>query len=300
MHLLLAIIANVLWGTTFLASKHLLDTFSALEITFYRFALAALAILLWQISTNKALQWHLLKQNFFKVLALGLISYTGLYYFQIEALKYISTSYSAIIMLTSPIFAVLAANLLLKKQFILREYLLLLIAMGGGAILILDNYTFSKSIEPLGFVFTAISSLFLGLSLPLTKNLQNSVEAKNTEAYSPFNLTLHTMLIGTAVNLLLILPTVQTSFVSFSETTNLLWFGYLSLACSFFAFITWNHVIKHLSTSLVAITMYIKTPVAILLGIFLLNENISILFFLGSGLIVVSIYMQKRYEKISK
>ncbi|MBL7542357.1 MAG: hypothetical protein JNL11_01005 [Bdellovibrionaceae bacterium] len=59
------------------------------------------------------------------------------------------------------------------------------------------------------------------------------------------------------------------------------------------AFLLWNWAIKHAPPAIVAGAMYLKTPVALALGAYVLSENLSLVFYLGTLSILIALIVNQ-------
>lgn len=124
-----AILANVLWGTSFLASKYTLAAWGPFIASALRFGLVA--TLLMFVGLKLFRRKISIPASVGEWSGISLIALTGfgaLYPLQLSGLKLISSGMSAAIMLTSPLFVVLAGRIFLGESFTTRK----LIGIGLG------------------------------------------------------------------------------------------------------------------------------------------------------------------------
>src|SRR5699024_5544425 len=111
----LALLTILLWGTTFVSTKVLLQhELSPIEILFTRFVMGACFLML---LFPKRLKGASLKQEGYFAAA-GLCGITLYYLFENNALLYTFASNAALIASTSPFFTVLLARFFLKDEMI--------------------------------------------------------------------------------------------------------------------------------------------------------------------------------------
>ena len=292
-----AVISNILWGSSFMASKSLLLKTSPSMILVIRFSLAILALGAVGVIRKNNFQFDVFKSRSFEMVALGLVGYTGLNFFQMAGLSYLSTSQSASIMLLAPVITVFA-NSIIKQSFSFEEMILILVSFLGAIMILNDSQKISfSSSECIGVLLTFISAICLGLSVILTKLLLE-VKSSGESAFSVFNLTYYSMVIG-FFGLLLMAFFDQRSFIANEYSFDiqaLYWLFHLGIGCSVFAFLLWNWSIKYLSSTVIAITMYLKTPIALCFGVILLSEKPGLNFYLGS-FIIFSALMYTQFFK---
>lgn len=281
-----AILANVIWGSTFLGSKILLNFIPPFLSVFLRFSIASVFLICWIFITKGSFQWDLLKKYKWDIIKIAVVNYSLLYPLQMFGLKYITSSQSSVIMLLAPLFA-LGITKRISKNFSISELISIASAFLGALLITLNSSSTSLNfnLSYFGTGLTFISSFCLGYSVVLIKNFNQKLSA-NRESIGTANFTFFLMTIGS----LTFLPFVGIEL--FSSSTNVsfhlstfYWILYLSIICSVLSFILWNYSIPLNSSIVTSITMYLKTPVAILLGFLILNEQLSLSFYLGTLLI---------------
>lgn len=284
-----AIAANALWGSTFLASKVVLAQCPPLTATAIRFSIALAVFAAVAAATRTDLQWGLLRARLLGLLGLGAVGYTGLYTLQMTALRHIASSQSAAIMLLAPVFT-LAAESTLKGSIKRREALTTAAGLLGASAILLDQCQVELSgIASQGLILTILASACLGLSVVQTKRLL--APSASGPGFAVFNLTFYSL----AVGVLGLLPFVLIERAAEPVALGLgrgfwLWSLYLGVLCSVAAFLMWNWSIKHVSPAIVAVAMYLKTPVALGIGAALLHERLTGIFYLGTLLILSALF----------
>lgn len=284
-----AIAANALWGSTFLASKAVLAQCPPLTATAIRFSIALAVFAAAAAATRADLQWGVLRARLLPLLGLGAVGTTGLYALQMSALRHIASSQSAAVMLLAPVFT-LAAESALKGSIKRREVLTTAAGLLGASAILLDQYRLDLSgIAFRGLALTVLASACLGLSVVQTKRLL--APAKTGPGFAVFTLTFYSL----AAGVLGLLPFALIEHSGWPLAAGLgrafwLWSLYLGVLCSVAAFLMWNWSIKHVSPTVVAVAMYLKTPVALAIGAALLRERLTGAFYGGTLLILGALF----------
>jgi drug/metabolite transporter (DMT)-like permease len=290
-------LANILWGTSFYASRTVLLVWPPLTATLFRFLLALGAlgvsykVLKIKLSVPKDTQIQI------KVGMVGLLGFTLLYPFQLYGLKFIDTGLSACLMLTSPVFVLIMATIILKEPLSGKKLGGTLLGILGGIALIRGSI--SNSATPnshsgheliLGIALTLVASISLAASVIATRTLRSKVDTAN--------LTFWSMLIGTIA----LIPfcgneTIQTiSSVSAADILkSMVPLCYLALICSACCFFLWNKAIAIAPARDLAITMHLKTPVAIGIGVYLGHEILPFSAFIGTALLSIGVFISQIY-----
>lgn len=280
-----AIAANVLWGSSFMASKVVLTQCPPLTVTLIRFSIAIALFAIVAAVKKDDLQIRNLKRRLAELIGLGLVGYTGLYTLQMIALKHIASSQSAAIMLLAPVFTLIVESSL-KGAIKKREAVTTAIGLFGAAAILFDQYKVDLSgIAFQGLALTILASACLGVSVVQTKRLlaQNG----DSPGFTVFHLTFYSLSIG----VLGLLPFVVIEQLNGTPSIPMnlrfwLWLSYLSVVCSVIAFLMWNWAIKKIAPPIVAVAMYIKTPVALGMGATLLHERLTPVFYVGTSIIL--------------
>ncbi len=285
-----AIAANALWGSSFMASKVVLAQCPPLTATLIRFSIA-IALFAVVAAVRKAdFQIDSLKSRLAALVGLGILGYTGLYTLQMTALKHITSSQSAAIMLLAPVFTLILESVL-KGAIKKREAVTTAVGLVGAAAILSEQYKVDLSgIAFRGLVLTILASACLGVSVVQTKRLLAPSEGR--AGFTVFNLTFYSLVIG----VLGLLPFVVLEQVHGVRAVPLdlkfwLWLTYLGVVCSVAAFLMWNWAIKHVAPPVVAVAMYLKTPVALGLGAAILREKLTPVFYAGTSLILGTLFI---------
>lgn len=288
-----AVISNVIWGSTFMASKIILDGGDPLMITIARFLIATIALLVIGFFRKESFQISLLKQRFLGVISLGVVGYVGLYYFQMIALKVITSSQSASVMFFAPVITLILNSLILKR-LVIRELVVIVVCFMGACLILVDAKGLDYSSSEIdGILLTFLASVCLGVSVIQTKNLMQPKE-NGVLGFSVFNVTFYSILVGFfGLVIVAFLENRLVALDSFFQVGVFGWLVYLGLICSVMAFLLWNWSIKYARPSIIAGAMYLKTPVALALGAYALSEKLSLVFYIGSFAILISLFLNQ-------
>jgi drug/metabolite transporter (DMT)-like permease len=275
------IVANILWGTSFLATKHTLMVWAPITASALRFTIATIALFLGMKATSYEIQIPNGRNEWTWVILTAILGFGLLYPFQAKGLTLIPSSLSAIIMLTSPL-VVVAISSLMGFQATQRKWIAVTLGMIGGTILIIgrSHVVGADDVSMTGISLTLAASVCLAAS---------SVTAK--KALSTLNqgsLTFWSMLFGA----LILAPLAYAEKQPILQASVEIWLCvlYLAIVCSVVAFFLWNHALSHGDPMTIASTMHLKTPVAVLLGCFLNSEHLGWTAVLGGVLVGIGIW----------
>ena len=109
---ILALFTITVWGTTFVATKRLLDDYDALQIMLMRFFIAWVVLLLVTRKIEKP-------RNFLDELGIFALSLSGItlyYYFENTALTYTLAANVSIILAAAPVFTAILAHVFTRDE----------------------------------------------------------------------------------------------------------------------------------------------------------------------------------------
>ena len=281
-HLLTALVV-VIWGTTFVSTKVLLQNgLGPIEIMFYRFLLAYLGILLISHKRWWADNW---KDEGMLMLS-GLTG--GTFYFIAEntALGITQASNVALLVCTTPIFTALLANWFFKEP--LRKNMLLgsLIALVGVGMVVFSGSVLLQ-INPLGDFLSIVAALMWAIYClilkPLGKRYSTAFITRKVFLYSVLSLLVYFLFDPLQIKPeLLFNPIVA---------LNLLFLGIMA---SMLCFIAWNAAVKVLGPSKTANYIYVQPFSTLVLSSIILSEVITVLSMIGALCIIGGIYLAEK------
>ncbi len=290
---ILAIIANILWGASFLASKYTLQAWGPFTASSLRFGIATIALFILFRLLDRQIE---IPANIKQWGGLVVISTTGfgaLYPLQLAGLKYIPSSLSAAIMLTSPLLVLLLGKTVLKEKLTLQKWVALALGVIGGSILLLStsgvgSLNFSSDVI-FGALLTLLSAGSLAISVIATR--------KFSKDFSSTSLTFWTMAIGFLQLTIAAFIFEENVLASIGKNASLLsWLSlvFLAIVCSAFCFFIWNYALSMTSPQEIASSMHIKTPTAVLIGVFIENEALTAQIITGTLLVMVGVWLSQQ------
>ena len=144
-----------------------------------------------------------------------------------------------------------------------------------------------------GALLTFLSSAFLAVSVIASR--------KVSKDFSSSSLTFWSMTIGFVELTLAAFILEENVLASITSKANLVsWLSlmFLALVCSAFCFFIWNSALSKSSPQEIASSMHIKTPTAVIIGIFIANESFTAQIFVGTSLVMFGVWLsqQKKVE----
>lgn len=262
----------LIWGTTFISTKVLLDTLSPVEILFLRFSLGYLA--LW-LAAPRRLRLTDRRQEGLFALA-GLCGVTLYYGFENLALSATRASNVGVIISIAHFFTVLFSAVFLKeKRPGLRFFAGFLIAMAG--IMLISFNQEAVEIHPVGDGLAVLAAMIWAVYCLLSRRISEL-------GYNVLLATRRTFFYG----LLFMLPLTFTQF-SVSLPTILrpeILFNlvFLGLGASALCFVTWNLAVGILGSVKTSVTIYIVPVITAVASALVLHEPLTPKVILGLAL----------------
>jgi len=279
---LLALITVVIWATTFISSKILLNSFTPLEVMFYRFVIAYFLLLIIHPKFHKI---HSLKEEAMFLLA-GVTG--GSLYFLTEntAVKISQVSNVGLIVATAPILTALLAHFFTKGEKLNKNLVLGFLIAISGVFLVMFNGNFMLKLNPIGDILALCAAISWSVYSITTKTFGSK--------YNHLYLTRKIFFYA----LLTIIPFLFTSefnfdvnkLLKFEVITNLLFLGVIA---SSVCFVVWNFTVDKLGVVKTNNYVYLIPAVTLILSVLILHEKVTLYSSLGALLIFIGVYVSE-------
>lgn len=288
---LVAFVVVAIWGATFVFTKMLLaNGLSPAQIFTIRFIIAYILLLGYNLTMERATfrLWSDTWRDEIIMLLLGLTG--GSLYFLTEnaALLYTTATNTSLIVCSCPLFAMLLFTLFYRhsERFTKLQVGGSLLACIGMAVVVL-NGRFVLHLSPIGDLLAFGACLCWAVYSLLMKSA--------SERYSTLFITRKVFFYGllTIVPYYLIVPGFPSARVIFSQ--QVLWnILFLGVVASMLCFLLWNWVISRLGAVVATNWVYFNPITTIVFAWWLLHEQITPWFLLGTVLILVGMYLCDR------
>lgn len=274
---MLALFTVIIWGTTFISTKILINNgLTPTEIFLYRFLLAYVCI---GFFSSKVIFAKNYKDELLLFLLLGLFG--GLFYFIAEntALKLTLVSNVSLILSTIPIVTVLIYKNEKLTANLVKGLLLVLLVVYNGRFILKINF-----LGDLLTFMTVLSWSFYSLIL-------NTLEKKFPIIYITRKVFFYGII--TLIPFIFINPfKIQKDILITSIImTNLVFLGIVAFMICFF---TWNMSIKKLGIIRTTNYIYVVPLVTMLTSLIILKENITIISIIGAIYLYYLEFMSRR------
>ncbi len=260
-----AFITVLIWGTTFISTKLLLEDFMPIEILFIRFLIGFLA--LW-VACPRRLKLTALKQELWFAAA-GLCGVTLYYLFENIALTFTYASNVGVIISIAPFFTAIFSTLFQRTGKLGIHFLIgFILAISGICLISLGNGA-AFALNPLGDILAMAAAIIWAVYSCLTKKI-------STFGYNTILVTRHTFFYG----LVFMIPVLWfkgfvveiEQLANVSNFVNLL---YLGLGASALCFVTWNFSVKKLGPVRTSIYIYLVPIITAVTSALVLHEHIT-------------------------
>ena len=287
---ILAAFTILVWGTTFVATKILLEEFSPIEILVFRFTLGAIALF---IVYPRIFKWTNWKHELYFFIA----SISGITIYQLLeniAIDYSQASNVSIIISCAAFFTAICSKIFLKDEKITKLFYLGFIVSMIGVVFVSINGNLDLNIFPLGDFIALLAAILWGL-------YGVAVKLVGEGNYHPIHVTRRIMF----YSVLLLIPMAllnksDLTLTRFMDIENLLLTLFLGLIASALCFLTWNIAVDYLGAVKSGLYVYFNPVVTIIFGVLILNEKLTVWGIVGTILILVGLYISTYKKKEEK
>ena len=280
---LAAFITILIWGTTFISTKVLLETFSPVEILFIRFVMGYLA--LWLVCPRTLKLDSRRQEPLF--MAAGLCGITMYYLLENIALTFTLASNVGVIISIAPFFTAILSCLFLGGTRPGRQFFIgFLLAMAG--IFLLSFGSSSLSINPMGDILAVAAAIIWAVYSTLTKKI-------SALGYGTIQTTRRTFFYG----LIFMIPAlaIMDFHVSLSQVIsplNLCNLLFLGLGASALCFVTWNLAVKILGSVRTSVYIYMVPVITTVSSALVLKEPVTMTAVCGIALTLAGLFLSER------
>lgn len=279
-----AIITVLIWGTTFISTKVLLEDFQPVEILFIRFLLGYGA--LWLVYPHPLRGTTARQEAIFA--GAGLCGICLYYLLENIALSYSMASNVGVIVAVAPLFTALLAQVFLRGEERLSANFFagFLVAMVGVALISFNGQRFA--LNPLGDGLALLAALIWGFYSIFTRKIAGF-------GVTTLQATRRTFFYG----LLFMLPAlvvfdVRLDAARLADPVNALNLLFLGLGASALCFVTWNMAIKRLGVVQASLYIFLTPVITVVCSLLILHEPFTWMTALGTLLTLGGLVLSER------
>lgn len=286
-----AFISILIWGTTFVSSKVLLQSFLPIEIIFFRFLIGFVILCCVHPNFRKKL---ILKEEVYFALA-GLFGVTLYFISESTALVHTSASNVGIIVSLSPFFTAVFAKLLLKEDSIDKAFFVGLVCALVGIVFLATQGDFSFTVNVKGDMLALLAGFCWGVYSIILKKISSF-------GHHYIDVTRHVFFYGVLFMIpFILLSDFHFDLSRFLISVNWLNMAYLAIGASVICFISWNCAVKILGPVKTTLYIYLVPIVSTISSVLILGDKLTIYSILGIVLILFGLIIsQKRSAKVNE
>jgi len=274
-------LAIIFWGTSFIATKTLLDELTPETIISLRLILGSILLTILAFLTKNKFTVKLKSHVYIFVLALIAVFHLWI---QVTGLKFTTASNTGWIIGTAPIFMAILAAIFFKEKVKFLQAGGILIAMFGVLLLIgKGDFKNISLIENKGDLMVLASAFTWGVYSMVNKKISLS--------YSP----LMTILYLFIMMAIIIIPfnVNENSVNSVIHLSAVGWISilFLGLLCSGVAYVIWAQALRDLESTKVGAFLYFEPIVTVAAAWFFLSESITVLMIVSGIIITIGVLL---------
>lgn len=272
--------ANTIWGTTFVATKSMLERIPPLTLASIRFAIAVLVLLLLMAWLDRR---PILNRT---TAVMGLVGVLAVYACQNLGLIYTDAANGALIHGGIPIFTVLVAAPALGERLSCQRLLGVSLSLLGVAAVVLRGSVAGLGLSAIGDGLVLLSALGLAVYLVLGRRAYGGDSSLE-------------LVSGVAIfGLVFLMPpsAVELGLRGMGRPTavDLLGLLYLGAVASALAFVLWAFGLRQLEAGQAAIFANLNPLVGVVAAAVVLGEPVTWVQIAGGGLVLIGVWLVTR------
>lgn len=274
------------WGTTFISTKILLREFVPVEILFFRFIIAFLAL--------SAVYPHRMKVTDRKhelyFAAAGLSGVTLYFLSENMALTYNLASHVGVIISVAPFFTAILAKLFLKGEKLKPQFFVGFVVAIAGISLISFNGSFEMKLNPVGDILTITAALVWAVYSVIIKKIGEF-------HYNTIQSTRRVFFYG----LVTMIPALfflgfnwsPSGFARLTHPQNLMNILYLGFGASALCFVTWNWAVRVIGAIKTSAYIYMSPVITLITSVLILHEPLTGITIAGTVLTMAGLFISE-------
>ena len=278
-----ALITIIIWATTFVSTKVLLQGFQPVEILFFRFVLGFCVLF---VVYPRRLRIANRKQELLFAIA-GLSGVCVYFLLENIALTYTQASNVGVIVSVAPFFTAILSKLVLNNEEKLRGgfFAGFVIVMIGISLISFNGK--ELQLNPVGDLLSLLAALVWACYSVIIRKISNF-------GYNTIQTTRRIFAYG----IFFLIPIIFSFDFSwdisrFSNPVYLFNIIYLGLGASAFCFVTWNFAVKVLGAVKTSIYIYLVPVITVIASLLILHEQITWTAALGITLTIVGLFVSE-------
>lgn len=277
----LPLLAVIFWGSSFIATKYLLDELTPETIISMRLILAIILLLTIALLQNKDFSINYKSHLFIFILAIISVFHLWI---QITGLKFTTASNTGWIIGTAPVFIAIMGFIFFREKLTVLKITGILIATFGLLLLVGNG-------NPANIDFIKDKGDLLILLSSFTWGIYSMVNKKISLSYSP----LMTILYLFIMMAIIIIPFSlnKSSINAIIHLSSIGWISilFLGLLCSGVSYVIWSYSLREMESAKVGAYLYLEPFVTVFSAWLFLRENITLLMMLSGIIIIAGVFL---------
>lgn len=280
---LLALFTVFVWGTTFIATKLLLQDFQPVDILLYRFLIGYL--MLWIIHPHRLKRFGLMDELHFLIAGASGVSI----YFLCEnfALTYTYASNVSILVAIAPLLTGLLAQIFMKEKIHSAFYIGFLLSIVGIAVVSLNGTT-TLYLNPKGDLLALAAACCWAVYSIMIIYI-------NRKRRSSIAITRRIFFYG----LLTMIPALYLCDYRFQKAPllqpkSLALIFYLGIVASGLCYISWNKAMECLGAVKTSVYIYLIPVITLVFSYFVLHERLTAVSIIGCVMILFGLFVSEK------
>jgi len=282
----------ILWGGSFVLTKHLLTDFNPITIIFVRCMIASLFFAAFCILVYKK-KFIIAKKDLKYFIGMAFFEPFIYFLFETYSLKYCDASVVSVIIATIPLFVALMAVFIFKEKLSKLNFFGVILSISGIIVMLWhsfwnSNFSYFGIILAFGAVFSTIGYNYFLKKIPTS--------------YNPMVVITWQNIIGLIAFFPLVILVNNTESVIFqynalSDIQNLSFILILAVFCSSIAFILYISAMRNLGLARTNIFVNLIPVMTAIIAYFVLKEEITILKILGIIIVIAGLFLVQQKHK---
>lgn len=286
-----------IFGFSFLFSKIALSYVTPIGLIAYRFLIAFITFEI--LRQLKIIKINIKKEQMKYLVAVAFFQPILYFLFETFGLNLVSSGEAGMMIALIPIFVAILSSLIIKERPKPIQVLFILLSVTGVIIIQLSKLGSESNSEVLGFIL-----LLLAVISAAMFNIASRTASQ--KALRPMEVTYFMMLFGAfTFNIIYVIQLIVEQRIT-DYFTNLLYIDillpivYLGIVASIGGFFLVNLVLSKVPAHVSSIYANLSTIVAIIAGVLLLDEAVTLYHIIGSIFIIIGVYGTVRFNRRRK
>ncbi|MFD1735639.1 DMT family transporter [Bacillus salitolerans] len=284
------LILSLIWGTSFLFIKFLVEPLGAWGVVFWR-CIFGLMILLLVVTVRK--EWRAINKLPYKMIFLVSLLNNAIPWALIALSETkISSSFASLLNATTPIWTVIIGYICFSSK--LKNTQWIGVAIGFLGIIILTNFSILNLFQQsfIGLFTMIFATICYGFSTHLSRNYLRGV--------SITMISTSTLAVSAVISFLFAIIYNPEAFQNFVELDVILSLVGLGIFGSGIAYLLYYYMIQKGSAEFASLVTYLVPITALIWGYLFLREEITLSMILGFCFIIFGVYLTSKKPRQSK